>query len=1058
MKQVIRACGYFQRRQVVRILSQVCLLLCLSGVTWAQQQPTSPTVEAIELQLGQSISLPFHDRSLFSFQLTLQAGDFLLFEVNNHDSAQKSGWGANIYRPDQEKTFCDLWDTTRDKQRGWGKLVAEQSGVHQLAIHWGGESAPDARFTLTIREWHRATETEVLLLQTVRQGRKLIDSYNLQTAEVLRSLIEQAGNPAALLEELGDFNHAGLLRYYTGLAHHDLGEYRAALLLFQHARGLYQRANNKLEEAVAVMSLGETFQKQSRFQEALDAYAQAIPLWEQCHPDLIGGRKGWTLADIGTVYASMGESELAMTYYQQALKEYEQLNSVARDRNRGIGTINAKIGQLQASTGNWSSALKHYQQAVAYMKEREGPTFWGRFHARLGESYAAIGELKAAEATLLEGLQIWQEAGDPYMQAGVLTSLGKFYLQQKDYATALHYLEQALTLQQSLQDRRGQAETLYQLSQVERARQATASAAAYIKQAVAMIEEVRTGLTDTELRTSFLATVQDYYALQLDLLMQLHQQAPQAGHQLAAWQVSERAKARSLLDTLHEARTDIRSGVAPALLASERELQQTIQEKSAWLTELLRQREGAQQVEEVRNELQLLRAEYEQALARVRAVSPRYTALTHPQPISLPELQGELGTDTVLLEFALGERQSYLWVISQQSFQSYALPGRAQVEAPARRAYEALTAHTRRLANETLMQRETRLAEADREFALEADKLSAMLLGPIQIPRDAKRLLVVADGTLHYLPFAALPVPAPFHTGIAPPSTTPHPVEPQRPRLLLEQYEIVQLPSATTLSALRQSEKQRSPVTQEIAIFADPVFDEWDSRVKSHTAASVTSLPKASLSPKLTQALRSAGIAETGGTIPRLLFTRREAEAISRLVPAARQLKALGFDANRQQANGQALRQYRRLHFATHGLVDSKNPALSGILLSLVDEQGRPQDGMLRLQDIYNLHLNAELVVISACQTAIGKEVRGEGLLSLSRGFLYAGSQRVISTLWKVDDRATAELMSQFYQELLSPKSSNTAAALRLAQRKLLENPRWQSPRFWAAFIQQGDW
>ena len=243
-----------------------------------------------------------------------------------------------------------------------------------------------------------------------------------------------------------------------------------------------------------------------------------------------------------------------------------------------------------------------------------------------------------------------------------------------------------------------------------------------------MIEEVRTSLTDTELQTSFLATVQDYYALQLDLLMQLHQQEPQADHNLAAWQVSERAKARGLLDLLNEARTDIRTVVAPKLLAHEQELQQTINEKSARLTQLLRQKDTANQAEAIRSELKFLQAEHEQALARIRAASPQYAALTQPQSVSLPDLQRELEADTLLLEFALGEKHSYLWAISQQSFQSYELPGRAQVEPLARRAYESLTAHTCRMANETPMQRETRLAQADRAYAQDAEKLSQILL------------------------------------------------------------------------------------------------------------------------------------------------------------------------------------------------------------------------------------------------------------------------------------------------------------------------------------------
>ena len=373
----------------------------------------------------------------------------------------------------------------------------------------------------------------------------------------------------------------------------------------------------------------------------------------------------------------------------------------------------------------------------------------------------------------------------------------------------------------------------------------------------------------------------------------------------------------------------------PKLLAHEQELQQTINEKSARLTQLLRQKDTANQAEAIRSELKFLQAEHEQALARIRAASPQYAALTQPQSVSLPDLQRELEADTLLLEFALGEKHSYLWAISQQSFQSYELPGRAQVEPLARRAYESLTAHTCRVANDTPMQRETRLAQADRAYAQDAEKLSQILLGPIQTQLKAKHLLVVADGALHYLPFAALPLPIGAGVRVSNSGFRGQNVGAQTRKLktqnsepLIISHEIISLPSATTLHALRHAEKQPSAVTQDITIFADPVFDEHDPRVKPQAAARAATRPPppASFCPKLTQALRSLGIAEESGLIPRLPFTRREGQAISRLVPASRQLKALGFQANRQQASAEELAPYRMLHFATHGLADSVNP------------------------------------------------------------------------------------------------------------------------------------
>lgn len=191
--------------------------------------------------------------------------------------------------------------------------------------------------------------------------------------------------------------------------------------------------------------------------------------------------------------------------------------------------------------------------------------------------------------------------------------------------------------------------------------------------------------------------------------------------------------------------------------------------------------------------------------------------------------------------------------------------------------------------------------------------------------------------------------------------------------------------------------------------------------------------------------------------MPRLAFSRREADAILAIVPAGEGMTALNFQASRATATSPALSQYRILHFATHGVLDSQRPELSAIVLSLVDEQGQPQNGFIRLHEIYNLNLPADLVMLSACQTGLGKEIRGEGLVGLTRGFMYAGAARVGTSLWKVDDSATATLMGRFYQAMLR-EGKSPSASLRAAQLEMLKQRRWQSPYYWAAFTMQGEW
>jgi CHAT domain-containing protein len=395
-----------------------------------------------------------------------------------------------------------------------------------------------------------------------------------------------------------------------------------------------------------------------------------------------------------------------------------------------------------------------------------------------------------------------------------------------------------------------------------------------------------------------------------------------------------------------------------------------------------------------------------------------------------------LNEETVLLEYALGEEKSYLWAVTPTAIKTFELPKKAEIEQQAKRLYEQLTARNANPAKETLAQRQQRLLRTDEEYAKASVNLSQMLLGPVAAEMKNKRLLIVAEGVLQFVPFATLPNPA--DGGWQP---------------MIVSNEIVTLPSASVAAVLKQEAADHKSPNKLLAVLADPVFSSQDSRVaisaKKRTAAGADA-------DSLIVAKRSA--AEAGLTnLERLRFSRQEADDITRLAAEHQKLQAVDFAANRALATSPDLGQYRIVHFAAHGLINNQHPELSGVVLSLVDEQGRAQNGFLRLYDIYNLKLNADLVVLSACQTALGKEVRGEGIIGLTRGFMYAGARRVVASLWQVDDRATAELMKRFYQAMLGG-GLKPAAALRSAQTEMWRDKRWQAPYYWGAFTLQGDW
>jgi CHAT domain-containing protein len=705
-------------------------------------------------------------------------------------------------------------------------------------------------------------------------------------------------------------------------------------------------------------------------------------------------------------------------------------------------------------------ALEHLDRALVLTRAISDRRTEAAVLTHMGTAYSSLGEQQKAIEYFDRALALRLAVSDRQGEATTLNHFGRAFGLSGQPRKALEYYDRAMPIWRAVGDRNGEVAALYGMARAESDLGNLARAQANTEAALSIINTLRTKVASRYLRASYFASVQDLYKLHIDLLMRLHHRQPEAGFNVAAWKAYEQARARSLIDMLAEASADIREGVDPGLLARERSLQQTLNAEAERQMRLF----GGQHTEEsavaMRRKIEELLNQLLAIEAELKAQSPRYAALTQPAPLGLAEIQNTVTDDTtLLLEYALGDERSYLWAVTSTSFSSYELPSRAVIEAAARRCYELLTARNQYVKFETSDERRKRIQQADAAYADAATVLSNILLGPVAAQMKQKRLLVVPDGALEYLPFAALTIPRnESSAGLQ---------NIRRTRSasfvpLIVEHEVTSIPSASTLAVLRRELQGRAPAEKVVAVFADPVFDKADERITGnvdrnageHHRAAAVSTGEIFAAANRQEATRSSDVSPS---LPRLPYTRQEADAILALAPPAGRKAALGFDANRTAAMSDDLIRFRIIHFATHSFLDSMHPELSGIALSMIDRQGKPQNGFLRGHEVFNMKLGAELVVLSGCRTGLGKEVKGEGLYGMTRGFMYAGARRVLVSLWDVQDQATARLMSDFYRGLLGPKRPNTAAALRAAQIATWRERRWQAPYYWAGFVLQGE-
>lgn len=859
-----------------------------------------------------------------------------------------------------------------------------------------------------------ATDTDE---QTATRARELLTLSDKQNFEDHSLALQTAQQSLDLWQSLGDNTGVAQALAQIARCYHALSNFAEASQNYQDALLLWRQQDKVREQAETLIQLGYVEEGRGDWLNTISYLTQAQALInEQTDPDLMGRIS----SGLAGVFNDNGMPETALLQYQRALN-YFRLTPDPRDDAR----MTMAIGYTYLLLGDHRSSLSNLEEALASFKP--GSLDAAECHEYIAQLEWSTGEFAGALRHLEPSLKIYENANNPRQAARVRALIGQTYSQQGMTQRARASYVAALGIFRRITDKVSEAAVCFALGRLELNAHNFDAAEDYLKQSIADTENIRNTSASRDLTTAISASVHDRYAAYIDCLIRKHKLNPSKALDVVAFQASELVRARSLAEFLRETQTRPLPGLDPRLAEQDRFLRLSIRAKLDQRIALLSKDHKQEELNQLETTLAGLNHQHQQLTEKIRGINPLYSAFNQVRTHSLEDIQRSVIEDdkTVLLEYLLGKDASYVWLITRNDLQVYELPGEKLITEATQKVYDLLS-------KEPDTNTESRLQGATNELA-------QMILAPLADRLQAQKLLVVADGALNYIPFQLLPDPS-------------HGNEP-----LISRYEIVNAPSASILKQLREEKQQRRPPAKLLAAFGDPAFPS-DYAQTTQPEIRIAALNPNEATPwrRALRDIEVKGDSFDVGNIKSLLYTRIELNNL-RAIAGADSLIATGFDASRKTLENTDLTKYAILHLATHGILDPKRPELSGFFLSMVDASQHELDGFMTVQDVYSLNAPVDLVVLSACRTALGKDVRGEGLIGLTRGFMHAGASSVAASLWKVDDEATAELMKEFYANMLQ-KGMTPGTALRAAQNTIRGNSPWQSPHFWAAFTIQGEY
>ena len=849
----------------------------------------------------------------------------------------------------------------------------------------------------------------------------------------------------------------------AGFIQTDLADYTAGWQDYANALRMFAETGDTFNQDVLFENRGKLLQIAGDYEGALQDANRALGMARE-----LSDQTG-----ILHIEYEIGSIDLRQGWMQEAFAAYSQVLAL-----QGINSADSMIGFAETDL----ASLYEQMGAIAQARDRQAraEAFWAAHPYLLGQLYTMIqgakfeedaGALSNASATYTRALQLSESSGMKREKVFVLLGLGTLCRKQGKLTDARNYFNQAKQLAGEIHE----ADALGQIATAEgdlemRAGDLPAARAAYgtaveitrdsfdhpdlipalgglahaefqsgedaaalrdIEEALDGIESVRDSTPPDSLRTGYFSSWHSYYALAIDVLMHMQAKHPGAGYDREALVVAERGRARFLLDQMEESGSREPSEGNREALVQQAENLRRIHLAETSLAALRGSHPHSAETVRLESEVaKLMEQEDRLEAERSRSSAPSLAgsaSLFRSPPELIGKLQRSLNARSVALEYWTNEDASYLWAITPDSVHAFRLQGEGKLSPLARQMTRELSApfNTEFSSPQDFA---AALSGSTAQFDQAAQRLGRWLLPPGSIPHSVHTLLVVGDGPVLSVPMVALRLA----TGDG--STS----------FLQDQYCVVREPSLATLLALL-GRPLRSRST-EIAVIADPVFSADDPRVARREG--------------------SAGIREAAdsfwseanpaGHLTRLVYAGQEVRAIETAAGPMHVHAIVGLAASAERVRSLDWSRFDVVHFATHAFLNPVQPELSNILLSRVDAVGNPEPGALWFSDIAAMHMPEDLVVLSACQTANGDLLPGEGLVGLSYSFLMAGSRRVVGSLWDVDDAATAELMRRFYQALYRD-SRSPAEALRAAQRAIAEVPRWSNPYYWAGFTLEGD-
>jgi CHAT domain-containing protein/Tfp pilus assembly protein PilF len=853
---------------------------------------------------------------------------------------------------------------------------------------------------------------------TAARAQELLDLSDKQNHENHLLALQTAKQALDLWKSVGDNSGIALTLEQIGRCYFASSDFAEATRYYQEALQIWRQQNKPADQANNLIMLGYIEQGKGDWLNAISYLTQAQALVdEKTDPELMGQ----IASGLGSIFNDNGMPETALLQYRRAL-HYYRLTENTRADSRMI----MAIGYTYLLLRDTHSSLTNLEQALAGFDPSGLDA--AECHEYIGQVQSSAGEFAGALHHLEPSLAIYERANNPRQAARVRALIGQVYQQQGKMDRARKSYLDSLQIFRRISDQASEAAVCFLLGKLELLNRNYDAAEEYLKGSIEDTENIRGTSSGRDFTTAISASVHERYAAYIECLIRKHQLKPSETLNARAFQASELLRARSLAEFLRDTQIKPSDGLDRRLVEQDQALRQSIRARVDQRITLLANSSKTEELNELETSLARLTAEHERLAEKIRQTDPSYYAFTTATAYSLDEIQKNVIEDdqTALVEYLVGPEASYVWLVTRNDIKVYELPREKLISEAVRRIYDLLSTAPG-------VNTENRLKSA-------TDELAHMVLDPLAGQLNASRVIVVADGALNYIPFQLLPAPSGNR-------------EP-----LVADYEVINVPSATILGQLRQQKQHRRPSTKVLAAFGDPVFASNYAQFKNSTSGEVLASGRPEAAAPWQRAWRDIEVSADPldpSVIQPLIYSKFELKNL-RDIAGPDSFVARGFDASRQVLEKTDLSKYAILHFATHGLLNPKTPELSGFFLSMVDAAGQAQNGFITMQDVYGLHAPVDLVVLSACRTGLGKDVKGEGLIGLTRGFMYAGASSVVASLWKVDDEATAELMKHFYANMLQ-KGMRPAAALRAAQNTLRQNPEWQSPHFWASFTLQGE-